>query len=233
MAADKYLFKRKEKKYVLTPQQLSQLLKLVGDYIKTDEYPKETIQSIYLDTPSFLLIRNSIDAKKYKEKIRLRCYGEATSDSKVFLELKKKLNGVVFKRRLSLPLNQAEDYIYNRIIPQDSQIMREIDAFMKFYNYPKPQIMICCERLSFVSKQDSLLRITFDKNIRYRLNDLSFLCGTKGTPLLDDDKCVMEIKALGSMPLWLVRALDECKIYPQSFSKYGKSHIKEIQNKKV
>lgn len=228
MGADKYIFKRKEKKYVLSPDAVAQFLNLAADYITEDQYPKETVQSIYLDTPQNLLIRNSIDAKGYKEKIRLRCYGEVNSDSKVFLELKKKLKGVVYKRRISLPLREAEEYIYNHVVPDSSQIMREIDAFMQFYNYPKPKIAISCERLSFIAKDDKNLRITIDKNIRYRLNDLSLTHGSGGEPLLDNGKCVMEIKVLSAMPLWLVKILDECKIYPQSFSKYGKSHIKEL-----
>lgn len=231
MGADKYIFKRKEKKYVLTKEQSEQFLKFIENYIQEDEYPNQTVHSIYLDTPSFLLIRNSIDAKKYKEKIRLRGYGNIQKDSKVFLELKKKLNGIVYKRRLSLPLYVAEDYIQNGTLPDDSQIMREIDSFMRFYNWPKPKIAICCERLSFVAKDDKNLRITFDTNIRYRLDDLSLTCAPTGTPLLEDDKAVLEIKVLGAMPVWLVKALSECKIYPQSFSKYGKAHIKEIQNK--
>ncbi len=231
MGADKYIFKRKEKKYVVTALQMSSFLELIKSYITEDEYPNQTVHSIYLDTPSFLLIRNSIDAKKYKEKIRLRGYGNIEKDSKVFLELKKKLNGIVYKRRLSLPLCVAEDYIQNGTLPDNSQIMREIDSFMRFYNWPKPQIAICCERLSFVAKDDKNLRITFDTNIRYRFDNLSLTHAATGTPLLENDQAVMELKVLGSMPLWLVKALSECKIYPQSFSKYGKAHIKEIQNK--
>ena len=229
MKGDKYIFKRIEKKYVVTPNALEKFLKLSEDYIKQDEYPKETVMSLYLDTPDFLLIRNSLDAKKYKEKIRLRCYGKASPDSKVFLELKRKFCGVVYKRRLSLPLNQAEDYIFNRIIPEDSQIMREIDSFMKFYKYPKPKIVICCERLSFVGKNNPALRITLDQNIRYRLDDLSLLCGDHGKLLLEGDKTVMEIKCSSAMDLWLAKILDECGIYPQPFSKYGKAHIKELE----
>lgn len=232
MGADKYIFKRKEKKYVLSSSQFEQLITLIKPYITEDEYPSQTVHSIYLDTPSFLLIRNSIDAKKYKEKIRLRGYGTVENNSKVFLELKKKLNGIVYKRRLSLPLNVAEEYIQNGIVPDSSQIMQEIEAFMRFYNRPKPKIAICCERLSFIAKDDKNLRITFDTNIRYRFDNLSLTHSPTGTPLLSDGECVMEIKVLGAMPLWLTKCLDECKIYPQSFSKYGKAHLKQINEKK-
>jgi hypothetical protein len=42
----------------------------------------------------------------------------------------------------------------------------------------------------------------------------------------------MEIKTDGAMPLWLSHALDELKIYPTSFSKYGRAYIDIINEKR-
>ena len=50
--------------------------------------------SLYLDTPSWRLIRDSIHAGAYKEKLRLRSYGKPNPESLVFLEIKKKYKGV-------------------------------------------------------------------------------------------------------------------------------------------
>ena len=87
-------FKRIEKKYILSEKQYEDLFQRIGSYLRPDEYGRSTVMSLYLDTPSHRIIRNSIEAVDYKEKLRLRSYGTAAADSTVFLELKKKFKGV-------------------------------------------------------------------------------------------------------------------------------------------
>ena len=65
------------------------------------------------------------------------------------------------------------------------------------------------------------LRITFDRNIRWRRDRLTLDAGDDGKRLLPEDQILMEVKTLGACPLWLCRALSAQHIYPASFSKYG------------
>ena len=206
------------------------LFNLIEDKIDCDEYGKSTVSNIYLDTPNFLLIRNSIDAMAYKEKLRIRSYGVPTDDSRVFFEIKKKYKGIVYKRRLSLTCNQVSDYIENGIRPTDSQIMREIDWCMKIYENPKPKVVLSYEREAFYWKNDKDIRLTFDRNVRYRMNDLSLQKGSSGVRIIPEDSILMEIKTPGSMPIELAEILSLCKIYPSSFSKYGKAYMHYINN---
>lgn len=206
------------------------LYNLIEDKIDCDEYGKSTVSNIYLDTPDFLLIRNSIDAKSYKEKLRIRSYGVPNDDSKVFFEIKKKYKGIVYKRRLSLTCNQVTDYIENGNRPTDSQIMREIDWCMKIYENPKPKVVLSYEREAFYWKNDKDIRLTFDRNVRYRMNDLSLQKGSSGVRIIPEDSILMEIKTPGSMPIELAEILSLCKIYPSSFSKYGKAYMHYINN---
>lgn len=206
------------------------LFNLIEDKIDCDEYGKSTVSNIYLDTPNFLLIRNSIDAMTYKEKLRIRSYGVPTDDSRVFFEIKKKYKGIVYKRRLSLTCNQVSDYIENGIRPTDSQIMREIDWCMKIYENPKPKVVLSYEREAFYWKNDKDIRLTFDRNVRYRMNDLSLQKGSSGVRIIPEDSILMEIKTPGSMPIELAEILSLCKIYPSSFSKYGKAYMHYINN---
>ena len=206
------------------------LYNLIEDKIYRDKYGKSTVSNIYLDTPNFLLIRNSIDAKAYKEKLRIRSYGVPTDDSRVFFEIKKKYKGIVYKRRLSLTCNQVSDYIENGIRPTDSQIMREIDWCMKIYENPKPKVVLSYEREAFYWKNDKDIRLTFDRNVRYRMNDLSLQKGSSGVRIIPEDSILMEIKTPGSMPIELAEILSLCKIYPSSFSKYGKAYLHYINN---
>ena len=173
--------------------------------------------------------RNSIEKPIYKEKLRLRSYFTPKQTSNVFLELKKKYNGVVYKRRQTLEYSTAMDYVNDGIMPNDSQIMREIDWAMHFYNGLKPQMFIAYDRTAFYSKTDFNLRITFDKNVRFRTDNLELSKGSFGERILSPDMCIMEIKALKAMPMWLTNALNELKIFPGSFSKYGTAYATVTQ----
>lgn len=229
MAKDIYIFRRTEKKYFITAEQYTHLLKLAGDRLTQDSYPDSIVNNIYFDTPDFLLIRNSIDAVCYKEKLRLRCYGDVLPESKAFFELKKKYNGVVYKRRIATTVNAVNKYLIGGDFPEDSQIMREIDYAMQLYDHPQPAIMLSYHRIALRSSDpESALRITFDNDIRYRFDDLDMLHGRDGTPLIEKNTVLMEIKTDEGMPLWLTHALDTCKIFPTKFSKYGTAYIRKL-----
>ena len=218
------VFKRTEKKYIITLNQRKQLLELISSQICSDKFGESTVRSLYFDTDDFRLIRNSIDKPVYKEKLRLRSYSTPKADSNVFLELKKKYKGVVYKRRETLKYSEAMNYLNTRSKPIDTQIMKEIDWTMNYYNGLKPKMFIAYDRTAFYSKEDSNLRITFDKNVRFRNYDLELGKGSYGNLILDSGLCIMEIKILNSMPLWLSNALTKLKIYPSSFSKYGTAY---------
>ena len=227
------VFERTETKYIITLGQRRRLLELISGYIKADEYDESTVCSLYFDTDDYRLIRSSLDKPVYKEKLRLRSYSTPKQESKVFLELKKKYSGVVYKRRETLRYREAMGYLRTGVAPVDTQIMREIDWAMRYYKGLKPKMFIAYDRTAFYSKTDHELRITFDKNVRYRTDDLDLASGSYGERILDHDKCIMEIKALNSMPLWLVDALGALGILPGSFSKYGTAYAREIQRKNI
>ncbi len=228
-----FIFKRIEKKYLLSENQYEALFQRISSHLKPDEFGRSTVMSIYLDTPDHRIIRSSIEAVNYKEKIRLRGYGRSTMDSKVFLELKKKYNGVVYKRRESMTLAEAERYLKERIKPFESQIMSEIDWTMGLYGMPQPAMLIACEREAWFDEEHPDLRLTFDRNIRYRENDLHLNRSSAGINLLPENTVLLEIKTAGAMPLWLADALDKESILPGSFSKYGAAYRHTLEEKKI
>lgn len=218
------VFKRYEIKYLITEEQCERLKTLFQPYMMDDEYGKSTIRNVYFDTPSYLLIRNSVEKPVYKEKLRLRSYGETNADSTVFLEVKKKFKGVVYKRRLKLKEGQALDYILNGVKLPDSQIFREIDYFVSYYKELIPRVVISYEREAFYSRTDHTFRMTFDRNVLYRQEDLSLEKGVYGKCILEPGKVLMEVKTAYAIPLWLASFLSENKIYKTSFSKYGTAY---------
>lgn len=223
---DIMIFRRVEKKYRLDPAQKEALLTLIGPHLTPDVHGRNTICSLYLDTPDHLIIRNSIIARVYKEKLRLRSYGTPTMDDLVFLEIKKKFKGVVYKRRERMPLRDAMAYIEHGEKPCDTQIMREIDYAMHFYHQPKPMMLIAYEREAYFDADNPDLRITFDTNVRARDTDCRLENGSHGEYLLPEDAILMEIKTGGAMPVWLAQALSHCGILPGKFSKYGTAYLR-------
>ncbi len=219
------IFKRVEKKYLLSEERYDSLFRRIGTHLKQDAFGRSTILSLYLDTPDYRIIRNSIEAVDYKEKLRLRSYGTASADSRVFLELKKKFRGVVYKRRAIMTLAESERYLERGIKPYESQILSELDWAMKVYGWPKPAMLIACEREAWFDGEHPDLRLTFDRGIRYRQRELHLSSGSMGTSLLPEDTVLLEIKTGGAMPLWLADALDGEGILPGSFSKYGAAYV--------
>ena len=226
------IFKRIEKKYLLSEAQYEALFQRIGAHLRPDEYGRSTVLSLYLDTPDRRIIRSSIEAADYKEKLRLRSYGTAGADSTVFLELKKKYGGVVYKRRAAMTLREAERYLRMGIKPYESQIMSELDWAIRFYGRPKAAMLIACEREAWFDEAHPDLRLTFDRNIRFRENELRLDRGSAGSSLLPKNTVLLEIKTAGAMPLWLADALDAEGILPGSFSKYGEAYLRSLEKKK-
>jgi hypothetical protein len=227
------VFKRYEKKYLLSEKKYKLLRQKLQDKLNVDNFGKTTICNIYFDTPDHLLIRNSLEKPVYKEKLRLRSYGTPLDGDKVFIELKKKYKGVVYKRRENMELTSAEKYLYDaEPISQPTQITREIDWFLSFYKKIEPVMYIAYNRIAMYGVEDSELRVTFDSNIVWREEELHLGCGIWGKPLLEEGQRLMEIKIPGTMPIWLSHILDELEIYPASFSKYGRGFEQSEISKK-
>ena len=219
------VFKRYELKYLLTQEQQKRLLAVMHPYMKLDKYGRTTIRNLYLDTDSYLLIRRSIEKPTYKEKLRIRSYATVDTDGEVFVELKKKYDSVVYKRRISLAEREAMLWTGGDIpCPKDTQISREIDYFRSFYEKVYPRVFLSYEREAFFERSGGDFRITFDNNILCRDYDLTLTKEAYGTPILDEGLVLMEIKCSGGIPLWLTDFLSSERIYKTSFSKYGTAY---------
>ncbi len=215
------VFQRYEVKYLLNQQQFETLRARLKGYMAMDSYGRHTICNLYFDTDQYTLIRNSIEKPIYKEKLRLRSYGIPQKGDPVFLEIKKKYDGIVYKRRVKMSLEEARNYFRAGLHPAEKgQIMREIDWFIQFYQ-PKAKAFIAYDRIAFFGQEDSELRLTFDQNIRARSTQLELSQGDWGSPLLQTGQILMEIKIPAGAPLWLSRLLSELNLFPTSFSKYG------------
>ena len=223
------IFKRYEIKYIITLEQKEKIIEAMKDYMALDKYGRSSIRNIYFDTDSYRLINRSIDKPLYKEKLRIRSYGKASADGAVFVELKKKYDGVVYKRRIAMSYETAMAWTAESApCPVDTQISREIKYFLKFYETLKPRAFLSYEREAYYQKNGKDFRVTFDDNILFRTTDLSLDSDVYGEPLLEEGQVLMELKCSGGIPLPFVKVLSREKIYKTSFSKYGTGYKRFI-----
>ena len=210
MNGNQEVFRRIEKKYIVDEPTYEKLIKKLNGHFVKDRYYKSTICNIYYDTPSHQLVRNSIEKPVYKEKLRVRSYGVPNDEDMVFVELKKKYKGVVYKRRIEMTLAQTRDFFAGKEVPHDNpQIENELKYFLKFYEGIAPAMYLSYDRLAYCGAEDPSLRLTFDTHILYREEQKELDKGIWGKELLPAGVRVMEIKIPNAMPLWLSAILDE------------------------
>ena len=226
------IFRRIEKKYILNKEQYNKLIPELKKYMEEDRHGKSTICNIYFDTEQYELIRHSITKPYYKEKVRLRSYNTPNKDSRVYLEIKRKCENVVGKRRIEMTLSEFENYIKNpnTLTNVNNQIKKELDYTFKLYNL-QPAMYLSYSRTAYYQKDNFDFRATFDSNVIARQYDLNLESGSYGEELLDKDKYILEIKTLGIIPMWFVNLINELEIKPGNFSKYGEAYEQIIMGK--
>lgn len=238
-------FTRYEIKYFVTPEQFEGIRNALTNRMVPDKFCKNgskyMIYNLYFDTDNDEIIRHSLSKPYYKEKFRMRSYTMPTcGEDTVFLELKKKIGGIVAKRRATMTFDQATAFLERRTLPdletyEDKQVISEISHFLGTH-YVTPKVFISYERIAYFDKNDPEFRVSFDSNIITRRSDVSLTSGDYGTELLDTEDMLMEIKCTGAIPLWLCRLLSEMSIHKVSFSKYGteyrKAHEESCSTKK-
>jgi hypothetical protein len=228
------VFNRYESKYLMDTKAFYTLYNQLLTYMELDAYNKDdkfySISNIYFDTEHDSLIRTSLAKPKYREKLRIRAYGVPQEDAKVYLELKKKVFGLVNKRRTALKLNESYDFVRTGIEPEfkdymNKQVIQEIKYFLGRYDL-EPKVYLAYDRIAMFCKNNRDLRITFDTNIRSRRYDLKLESGDYGEQLMSRGQWLMEVKAEKTVPLWLSKMLSEHQMYRTSFSKYGNEYKK-------
>lgn len=257
------VFKRKEIKYLLSSEERNALLPILEAHMEPDAFAHNSISNLYYDTPDFRMVRRSLEKPMYKEKLRLRSYGTPENTSTVFPEIKKKAMGIVYKRRISLPYQEAVSFLSGQQIASTDtcdgttqqiastdmcdgttrqiastdtcdgttqQILHELDWMLASYENLSPRVFLSYERDSYKGVSDPSLRLTLDQDILFRTDRLDLREGAFGEAILLPDQTLMEVKISNAAPLWLAQALSEIRIFPVSFSKYGRAYERICRN---
>ena len=222
------VMRRYEMKYLLSGAQTEFLRRRLEGHMRLDEYGRTSVASLYYDTPDARLIRASLEKPVFKEKLRLRSYGLASEDSPVYLELKRKYDGVVSKRRIRTPEDGARRFFGGGDLADgDAQIRRELTFTRDHYRTLAPACLVIYDREAYFEPGGDL-RLTIDFRPRYRTEDLTLTSSMAGRPLLDEGWTVLELKVQDAVPLWLCSILGEGRIRKSGFSKYGEAYLRQL-----
>jgi len=227
-------FKRKEHKFFISHDIYDSFINDLSNNMSIDSHGLHTIMSLYYDTDDFSFIKHSMEKPTYKEKLRVRSYGIPNNQTPVFLELKKKIQGTVYKRRIELPYVSYLDWERLGKISSslnNTQIYREIEWVCKRHKSLRPKVLISYDRLSFYCRKQPDFRVTFDQDIRFRTTDLRLESGSYGKLVAPEIGVLMEVKVLGAYPLWFVNLLNKYDLRRMSFSKYAQTFQRYIINK--
>lgn len=223
------VFKRYELKYFLTTTQYLDLVSIMSSHMQLDSFGRSLINNIYFDTPDYRLIRRSLEKPCYKEKLRVRSYGTTKESSTVFIEMKKKYQGIVYKRRISTTQQEAFQFLTEQVpLADQTQIVKELDYFLRYYENLAPALGLYYEREAFYGLENHDFRMTFDHNIHISTTDVSLLNKGHCTYILPKDIVLLEVKTGEGLPSWLLAFFRENKIYKTSFSKYGTAYQKYL-----
>lgn len=233
----KKAFERKETKYTMDEPTFRAFQAELAERLQVDEYGMHTIMSLYFDTPGFQMIRHSMEKPAYKEKFRIRSYGVPTMADTVFLESKKKIAGIVYKRRIPVKYQTCCEWLAGTgNFPGNTeapQITRELQWLLAQYPQIAPQVMIAYDRLSYFYEADPGFRVTFDQRIRYRRENLDLQAGSAGSPVAPETAVLMEVKALGAYPLWFAQLLTKYRLHKSSFSKFALTYRRHLANQQA
>ncbi|MBC8486303.1 MAG: polyphosphate polymerase domain-containing protein [Bacteroidetes bacterium] len=227
---------RYEYKYIVHNSKMEHLRKMILPFVDVDQFAESggknqyTVRSIYFDTPGYDFYYEKVDGIKNRKKVRLRGYDEENDDNTVFFEIKRKYDIPIVKYRAPVTFRDAqlmlkEKSINGSVLFKDTFPKGTENAVRFFYQVfsknLRPVVLIIYEREAYLSKFDSTVRITFDKNLR-----------SKGYPSIQElyqeerikatlaDHFILEVKFNRSFPGWLNPMISQFSLRKQSASKY-------------
>jgi len=210
-------FNRFELKYILPLAQCARLLDELKEQIVPDRHGGASgypVVSLYYDSPDYECFWAKIEGLKYRRKVRLRIYPEhdIRRVERAAVEVKQRINKTVQKRRLALPLAQAEALCAGELDlaglePEDAQVASEV-LTLRHHLDLRPTAVTSYWRRAFDGHQENAgLRVTFDTDVAARMHALKINETARNRLLLPADWCIMEVKADERVPQWIASLL--------------------------
>ncbi|MEZ4453142.1 MAG: polyphosphate polymerase domain-containing protein [Nannocystaceae bacterium] len=228
------LIERREFKYLIPAPLVEPLRGAIRPYCRLDPFAERIgrrrylIENLYFDTEDLSLYRSAVTGGGERLKLRVRGYPES-SGGRVFLEVKRRINDVILKRRGQVSSLRWTHLVADPEAPIPDEVVGEDrDAVEHFVTLARalrvrPSTLVRYEREPYVSRKDEYVRVTFDSEIRaQRVEDLSLEPCYQGWRRLDRS-IVCELKFNRAMPPWLVDLVARFGLQRRPYSKYRSS----------
>lgn len=223
-------FNRFELKYLLTAAAAETLKAELCTRVDPDHYSGEagySVLSLYYDSPEFDFYWDKIEGLKFRRKLRLRAYPQAngTLPSQVMVEIKQRINKTVQKRRIRLPLQAALQLCtaQAQLSARDAfeaNVISEVQYLVSAKQL-RPSCLIRYHRQAWQGREwHPGLRITFDTELKARVQDLQLSAHAADSYFLPPDQCILEVKVDERVPDWLASLLSKHECQLKRVSKY-------------
>lgn len=227
---------RYEIKYLVPVREVAHIKEHLSDLIHEDSHHSPLNKgyynhSIYFDDSDFTHYREKHEGQNVRVKVRLRAHKNTPDGqpTKLFLELKHRLNGIGKKDRLVLSEEQAEAILLGRTVPglspenaeQNGDDVRSAFFFLSKTTLFRPVVSILYHRAAYHSPLFPNVRLTFDTGVRAS-SLVSFDCPLSSyRPSIDPRSCVLELKYSKTAPRLIFKRLNELGISQVTLSKYA------------
>lgn len=224
---------RFELKYRIRETKARAIAHYIQSYIRPDQYAKKCpdyqyrISSTYFDSEELHLCRETIEQKKNRFKLRVRCYDE-DPNTPCFFEVKRRLNNVILKDRARMSKSDfkraVEDlYTPGGLYKKDREILNQFQFYLQILQ-ARPIVMVRYMRQAYEDDSRNRIRVTFDRGLSFKVPD-SPIIETNGTDWypVPMDFVILEIKFNDRYPLWLNDVVKIFDLKQTAMSKYVSS----------
>ena len=238
-AVSPLLLQRYELKYLIPFSMVEPISKFIEGFCHLDYYSQKSsdlfyvINSLYFDTPNFHFLDKKINLAEPSFSLRVRSY-RFFPEPPFYTEIKVKKHDFSNKMRASLGKEENwEESLKAGLIPDGldqtsanylSQFIHMIDT----YN-ASPKILTQYRRKAYISQIDNYARVTFDRDLRYQLQEEYCVKPdeNKMTHYDHEDRfyhperhVILELKCEKKIPHWMISLIQKFDLQRTGFSKY-------------
>lgn len=231
-----HAFNRFEIKYLVPEDQADELRAELRRHMDDDVHSSDggyPITSVYYDTQHLKFYWEKIEGLRFRRKLRVRHYGTAddlTPESKVFVEIKQRVNRVTQKRRVSLPYRDALRLCSPQgyepagdVSTRERAFLDEVATLVGELGL-RPTVTTGYHREAWVGREADLgLRITLDHRLRGRDRDFHLSSESVNRLTLPPRLSILEVKANERVPAWVTDVAARLSLDVVRISKYCQS----------
>jgi SPX domain protein involved in polyphosphate accumulation len=228
---------RYELKYLVPFTMVEPMCKFISAYCVLDKHSQNSpdryysVNSLYFDNPQLLFLERRLVGIDNRFNMRVRSYGEK-SHPPYFLEIKQKSGDIIKKTRATIREDEWPCILTDPSFVAhdlDEKNLTRINTFTKTAHYynAEPKILIQYRRNAWVSEYDDYARVTFDIDLKCRLEHL-YQFDTREMVNFDhypgfssEGNVVLELKCYNTqVPIWMLDLIKSFQLHRTAFSKY-------------